>query len=67
MSGPSVWGEQGKAPYGFKSSLERGVADWDVPHHFTLNFEWHAFQRHNRCRPRRNRYRRRQSQRRNHR
>ena len=28
------------APYGFKPGLERGVADWDVPHHFTLNFVW---------------------------
>jgi hypothetical protein len=28
------------APYGFKPSLERGVADWDVPHHFALNFVW---------------------------
>jgi hypothetical protein len=28
------------APYGFKPGLERGVADWDVPHHFAANFVW---------------------------
>ena len=27
-------------PYGFKPSLNRGVADWDVPHHFALNAVW---------------------------
>jgi len=28
------------APYGFMPRLERGVADWDVPHHFAANFVW---------------------------
>jgi len=26
--------------YGFRPSLNRGVADWDVPHHAALNFVW---------------------------
>jgi hypothetical protein len=29
-------------PYGFNPNLERGVADWDVPHHLALNFVWDA-------------------------
>ena len=27
-------------PYGFMPSLNRGVADWDVPHHVALNAVW---------------------------
>jgi Carboxypeptidase regulatory-like domain/TonB dependent receptor len=29
-------------PYPFFPRLQRGVADWDVPQHFTLNFDWLA-------------------------
>jgi hypothetical protein len=29
-------------PYPFFPSLQRGVADWDVPHHLALNFDWLA-------------------------
>ena len=29
-------------PYPFDPNLNRGVADWDVPHHLALNFVWDA-------------------------
>jgi hypothetical protein len=30
------------SPYPFFPSLQRGLADWDVPHHLALNFDWLA-------------------------